>query len=79
MACSYQLDDSCDPLATVVEFVEAYHQVLPLERAELDILYDLIRARLVMTVAITEWRAAEISREEGQACLLRACGMQSLW
>lgn len=58
VACSYQLSDSDDPLATVAEFLGAYHQTLPLEPAELDILFDLIRARLVMTVCITEWRAA---------------------
>ncbi len=57
VAASYQLDESDDPLSTVAEFVAAYHQVVPLEQAELEVLYDLIVARLVMTVAITEYRA----------------------
>ena len=57
VAASYHLDESDDPLASAAEFVAAYHQVLPLESVELEILYDLIVARLVMTVAITEWRA----------------------
>jgi len=39
-------------------FVRAYHEVTPLEPRELELLYDLMAARLVMTVAITEWRAS---------------------
>jgi len=38
--------------------VSAYHQVSPLERAEVGILLDLMVARLVMVVAIGGWRAA---------------------
>lgn len=58
VAASYQLDPEGDLLAPAVEFVSAYHQVSPLERAEVGILLDLMAARLVMVVAIGGWRAA---------------------
>jgi len=57
VAASYHVDDSDDPLALVAEFLAAYHQVVPLDSAELEILYDLIVGRLVMTLVITESRA----------------------
>ncbi|WP_213778089.1 phosphotransferase [Caballeronia sp. dw_276] len=47
-----------DPWDCVAQFVAAYHAVSPLERVELDLLYDLIAARFVLTVSITGWRAA---------------------
>ncbi|MBF6992518.1 phosphotransferase [Cupriavidus sp. IK-TO18] len=46
------------PLAWAAEYVAAYHAVTPLEPNEVDLLFPLITARLVMTVAITGWRAA---------------------
>jgi hydroxylysine kinase len=58
VAASYQLDEQGDALATIADFVAAYHQVNPLQAAELDVLFDLIRARLAMVVAISGWRAA---------------------
>ena len=38
--------------------VAAYHAVMPLLPEEVDILADLIAARLVLTIAISTWRAA---------------------
>jgi hydroxylysine kinase len=55
---SYQMGGPGDPWDGVAQFVAAYHAVSPLERAEVDLLYDLIAARFVLTVAITGWRAA---------------------
>ena len=57
VACAYHIGDGADPLAEVADIVAAYHAVVPLEPAEADILCDLIAARQVMTVAITNWRA----------------------
>ena len=39
-------------------FIGAYHSVLPLADAEIELLYDLVRARLVATISILCWRAA---------------------
>jgi Ser/Thr protein kinase RdoA (MazF antagonist) len=57
VAAAYNLADREDPLSSAAEFVAAYHEVMPLEEQEVDILFDLIATRLVMTVAITGWRA----------------------
>jgi len=58
VGAAYQLGGGEDPLAGAAEFVAAYHREVPLEPEELELLPDLIAARLVMTVAITSWRAA---------------------
>jgi hydroxylysine kinase len=57
-AAAYQIGDETAPLGGVSAMVAAYHEVLPLLRAEVEILADLIAARLVLTIAITTWRAA---------------------
>ena len=58
VACAYQLDEGPQPLATAAELISAYHEWVQLEPLEIDLLYDLIAMRLVMTVLITNWRAA---------------------
>jgi len=49
--------DAEDPLSTVTEVVASYHQALPLRSDEIGILLDLICARQILIVAITNWRA----------------------
>jgi Ser/Thr protein kinase RdoA (MazF antagonist) len=59
IACSYLItDDSPQPLDFAAGMTGAYHKASPLEPAEIDILFDLIAARLTMGVAINGWRAA---------------------
>lgn len=58
IACAYHLEGEPRPFDFAAEIVGAYHAVTPLEPAELDVLPDLIGARLVMGVAINGWRAA---------------------
>lgn len=74
VAAAYICCDAEDPLAGVVEFLSAYTGVVPLEDAEIAILFDLILMRHVMTVVIRHWRAARcpenrdyILRNEGKA------------
>jgi 4-aminobutyrate aminotransferase-like enzyme len=57
IGASYLLTIGAQPLEHPLLFVAAYHAVCPLMTAELDLIYDLMAARLAMTVAITEWRA----------------------
>jgi hydroxylysine kinase len=57
VGASYHMNTTDNPWDAVGDFVTAYHAVSPLEPAELDLLYDLIAARFVVTVAITGWRA----------------------
>jgi len=74
VACAYQLSDAfddltVDPLAEVIPFVAAYHAILPLNEAELEVLFSLVQARLTMVVAISGWRAAR--EPDNAAYLLR--------
>ncbi|MBG6119779.1 MULTISPECIES: phosphotransferase [unclassified Sphingobium] len=57
-AAAYQLGDDPDPLRGAAEMIGAYDAVLPLQHTEKAVLLDLVTARLVITVLITEWRAA---------------------
>lgn len=57
VAASYLATAEKDPLADVAEFVTAYHQVSSLQPEEVELLRDLIVARLVTSIAITSWRA----------------------
>ena len=57
IAAAYQVADSGDPLAPACDVIAAYHAVTPLDLLELDVLFDLIATRIVMTVVISSWRA----------------------
>ena len=61
----YHLGDQSDTFRRSALFLMSYHQTLPLETAELDLLYDLVMARGAMSVAISEWRIAE-GRKKGE-------------
>jgi len=69
VAAAYQMGTGDDPLDDLVAFVAAYHSELALQPAELDVLFTLITARLVMVVAISGWRAAR--QPENAPYLLR--------
>ena len=45
-----------DPVGVAAEIVAGYHELIPLEGAELRVLYDLIAARLTMLNVIASWR-----------------------
>ncbi len=49
--------EQTDPVGVAAEIVAGYHELVPLEEAELRILYDLIAARLAMLNVIASWRA----------------------
>ena len=53
VACAYQLSGVDDPVDDILPMVAAYHELLPLENRELDLLIDLVRARLLCTLIIT--------------------------
>ena len=69
VAAAYQVGTGDDPLADIVPFVATYHAVRPLSGAEIDVLFTMITARLVMVVAISGWRAARYP--ENAAYLMR--------
>ena len=57
IAAAYQVADSDDPLAPACELIAAYHAVAALDAAELEVLFDLMATRMVMTIVIASWRA----------------------
>ncbi|MDQ0474057.1 phosphotransferase [Labrys wisconsinensis] len=69
-AAAYQLDaDADDPVATLARFVGGFGSVRPLQPEEVEILYDLVVTRLVVRLAITQWRARRMP--DNQAYILR--------
>jgi len=59
VAASYLRSDSSDAMALITPFVAAFHAVLPLQADELELLFDLLRARLTATISILRWRVAQ--------------------
>ncbi|RDI57926.1 phosphotransferase [Microvirga subterranea] len=58
VAAAYQMTEVGHPLEGPGHMVSGFHAVLPLEPEEIDILFDLIATRMVLTVAISNWRAS---------------------
>jgi Ser/Thr protein kinase RdoA (MazF antagonist) len=57
-AAAYLRADSDDPLELIAPFVAAYVETNPLLPSELDVLFDMIRTRLSMTLILFYWRLA---------------------
>lgn len=57
IASSYLISADGHPLDGICDYVAAFHRELSLLPEELELLYLLIVGRLIMTAAITEWRA----------------------
>jgi Ser/Thr protein kinase RdoA (MazF antagonist) len=58
VAAAYQLNGTGHPLEGPGDMVAGFHAVLPLAPVEIDVLFDLIATRMVLTVAIGNWRAS---------------------
>ncbi|WP_209425410.1 phosphotransferase [Pararhodobacter sp. SW119] len=58
VAAAYHPAQADHPLAAMADLVAGYHDVLPLQEEECALLFDLIAARMVVSVAISGWRAA---------------------
>ena len=58
VAAAYMTHQPEGALRCVTDIVAAYHAVTPLLPNEIVLLRDLIVARLMTTIAITEWRSA---------------------
>ncbi len=69
VAAAYLCEEGEDPLSSIVKFLRGYNRVRPLQREEIELLYDLILTRNVMTVVITHWRASIYS--ENREYILR--------
>lgn len=58
IAASYQMPDAGDPLAAMDELLEGYAEEIPLTEDERRHVLDLVLARVVQRLVLTEWRAA---------------------
>ena len=63
IAATYQLSDEPDLLAPALDLIAGYHATTPLTAGELDLLPDLILARIVARIVISEWRAERFGRD----------------
>ena len=69
IAAAYQLSDEPDLLAPALDLIAGYHATTPLTAGELDLLPDLILARIVARIIISEWRAERFG--DNRAYILR--------
>ena len=69
IAAAYQLSDEPDLLGPALDLIGGYHATTPLTAGELDLLPDLILARIVARIIISEWRAERFP--ENRAYVLR--------
>ena len=69
IAAAYQLSDEPDLLAPALDLIAGYHATTPLTAGELDLLPDLILARIVARIVISEWRAERFG--DNRAYILR--------
>ena len=65
IAAAYQLSDEADLLAPALDLISGYHATTPLTAGELDLLPDLILARIVARIVISEWRAERFPANRG--------------
>ena len=68
-AAAFQMAGNADPFEGPAQFVGAYHAALPLTDVEQDIVADLMATRHLITVLISEWRAARYP--ENRAYIMR--------
>jgi hydroxylysine kinase len=68
-AAAFHMAGSEDPFEGPAQFVAAYHAALPLIGAEQEIVCDLMATRHLITVLISEWRAARYP--ENRAYIMR--------
>jgi len=59
IALTYAMMNKDDPFAVANELLSAYHQVFPLKEEEIELLIDLILARLCISVTMSAWRKRE--------------------
>jgi Ser/Thr protein kinase RdoA (MazF antagonist) len=69
VAMADQLGDGEDPFAPALDFLRGYLAVEPLDAEELELVYDLVRTRVVTRIVGGEWRAARFP--ENRAYLAR--------
>ncbi|HEY0275972.1 MAG TPA: phosphotransferase [Paenirhodobacter sp.] len=57
VAASYLIHGAADPVVPILDLLRAYHRIVPLRRSEVVLLRDLIVARLMTSIVISQTRA----------------------
>jgi 4-aminobutyrate aminotransferase-like enzyme len=68
VALTYVCYEKENPLEWVADFLKAYHQIIPLEMKELELLYYLIAARLCISVCQSA-QSRKVNPENGYASI----------
>jgi hydroxylysine kinase len=58
VAAAYQSSADGHPLQNAAEMAASFHAICPLRAEEIELLPDMIAARLALTIAVSSWRAA---------------------
>lgn len=56
VACAYSILDEADPIGAAARIAAGFHEEYPLREEEVDLLFDLIAARLVISVTLSAQR-----------------------
>jgi len=67
VACAYAMTSLEDPILEILPIVRGYHQIAPLQAAELELLFDLIRIRIATSITMA---AIQIAADPGNEYLL---------
>jgi len=67
IAAAYLRPVDDDSLALIVPFITGYNSIIALKEAELELLFDLVRARLVATITILCWRFSKRGKDDAYA------------
>lgn len=78
VAASYLRAFEGDALQFILPFVAGYHSVTNLDAPEIELLFDLIRARLVTSLSMLHWRLSARSEDDAyrQSTLSQESGAQ---
>ncbi|MEM8523154.1 MAG: aminotransferase class III-fold pyridoxal phosphate-dependent enzyme [Bacteroidota bacterium] len=55
IACAYACMNANDPIEAARQVIKGFHEVLPLQKEEIEVLFLMIAARLMITVANAAW------------------------
>lgn len=64
IALAYAILNQDEPLEVCSDFLRAYHKIKPLQVEELEILFDLIKTRLAVSIAISSKRQKESPNDD---------------
>lgn len=87
VAAAYAMLDKPDPVALAAAIVRGYHETRPLSELELDVLFDLIRARLAISVTMSACQSAQapgndyllVSQQPAWGLIERLDGVSPAW